>query len=141
MVREFNVLDVEDIIRLGNCLYDNFESLYDVKGLINDKYTKVFVYEKDDEIIGFLMFTKIYETIDILAIVVDENYRNLNIATCLIDYMISEYNDDLKMITLEVVTDNVPAIKLYEKFGFEIVNVRKKYFNGKDSYLMAVNYK
>ena len=141
MVREFNVLDVEDVIRLGNCLYDNFENIYDVKGLLNDEYTKVFVYEKDDEILGFLMFTKIYETIDILAIVVDENYRNLNIATCLIDYMISEYNDDLKMITLEVVTDNIPAIKLYEKFGFEIVNIRKKYFNGKDSYLMAVNYK
>ncbi|MBR1413815.1 MAG: GNAT family N-acetyltransferase [Bacilli bacterium] len=141
MVREFNVLDVEDVIRLGNCLYDNFENIYDVKGLLNDEYTKVFVYEKDDEIVGFLMFTKIYETIDILAIVVDENYRNLNIATCLIDYMISEYNDDLKMITLEVVTDNIPAIKLYEKFGFEIVNIRKKYFNGKDSYLMAVNYK
>ena len=48
---------------------------------------------------------------------------------------------DLKTITLEVVTDNIPAIKLYEKFGFEIINVRKKYFNGKDSYLMAVNYK
>ena len=45
------------------------------------------------------------------------------------------------MITLEVNVDNTPAIKLYEKFGFEIVNTRKKYFNDKDSYLMAVVYK
>ena len=36
-------------------------------------------------------------------------------------------NTDLKVITLEVVQRNEAAIKLYEKFGFEIVgNLRKR---------------
>ena len=35
-------------------------------------------------------------------------------------------------ITLEVNTKNIPAIKLYEKFGFKNVGIRKKYYNGLD---------
>lgn len=141
MIRKLIFDDIEQVNNLGKELYTNFTDLFNLKNIISDKYTHVLVLENDNKIIGFLMFTKVYETIDIIAIVVAKEYRNHKYASTMIDYMISEYNNDLKIITLEVNVDNTPAIKLYEKFGFEIVNTRKKYFNDKDSYLMAVVYK
>ena len=41
-----------------------------------------------------------------------------------------------KNITLEVKIDNTPAIKLYKKFDFEEVALRKGYYNGVDGILM-----
>ena len=49
------------------------------------------------------------------------------------DYLINKVNKD---ITLEVKEDNVPALKLYEKYGFKKVAIRKGYYNGIDGILM-----
>ena len=48
------------------------------------------------------------------------------------------YNNYIKYITLEVRASNVPAIKLYEKYGFKSLGVRKGYYqdNGEDALIM-----
>lgn len=42
-----------------------------------------------------------------------------------------------KDITLEVRIDNLPALKLYEKYQFKQVAIRKGYYNGVDGILMV----
>lgn len=42
----------------------------------------------------------------------------------------------LKDITLEVNINNIPAINLYKKYGFEKVGVRKKYYNNLEDALI-----
>ena len=123
---------------LGSLLEDNFSKVYSINEMLQDGISKVYVYEKEDILAGFIIATDLTETCDILSLIVDPEYRNMGIATNLIDYLISELDEDLKLITLEVSTKNIPALKLYEKFGFEVVNTRKKYYaNGDDAYLMA----
>ena len=46
-------------------------------------------------------------------------------------------DENLKVITLEVATKNIPALNLYEKFGFEVIHVRKNYYKDDDAYLMS----
>ena len=43
--------------------------------------------------------------------------------------------------TLEVRVDNLIAISLYEKFGFEKVSIRKGYYDGVDGLLMKLELK
>ena len=43
-------------------------------------------------------------------------------------------------ISLEVKEKNVPAIKLYEKYGFEKVGIRKKYYNGIDNAIIMTKF-
>ena len=47
-------------------------------------------------------------------------------------------NYDIKYLTLEVRPTNIAAVKLYEKFGFNSLGVRKKYYqdNGEDALIM-----
>ena len=135
MIRE---ADIPRMNELGSLLEENFSKVYSISEMLEDNISKVFVYEKDDQVVGFILATDLQETCDILSVVVDSNYRRMKIASNLIDYLISDLDENLKLITLEVSTKNTPALKLYDQFGFEVVNIRKKYYqNGDDAYLMA----
>ncbi len=137
MIRYAQLKDIQRINELGETLHNNFTKLFRVNEIINEEISKVLVYVDDDKVIGFLIATCLYETVDILSIVVDQEERQKKVASNLIDYLISEFDDNVETITLEVAVNNVPAINLYKKFGFEIVNIRKKYYNGIDAYLMG----
>ena len=74
MVREANIFDIPQINELGKLLHQNFEKLVNIKKMLDDGYSKVIIYEKDDVILGFISATVLYDTCDILDIVVDPNH-------------------------------------------------------------------
>ena len=45
-------------------------------------------------------------------------------------------NKNIETVSLEVNTTNKVAIKFYEKHGFKIKSLRKKYYGKNDGYLM-----
>lgn len=138
MIRYFNKEDSDAIYALGNQITSNFSKTNSLLEIENNLYTKILVYEKEQKVIGFLMYTELEETVDILDIIVMEEYRRQNIASCLLDYMMSELKDTVKLLTLEVRKSNISAIALYKRFGFDVVKIRKKYYNnGEDAYLMG----
>ena len=138
MIRYFLEKDFESIYSLGNELSSSFSKTNKLNEIYKDSFHRILVYEKENKVIGFLMYIELTDTVDILDIIVQKEYRNQNVASCLIDYMISDLEDTVKLITLEVRKNNNPAINLYKQFGFEIINVRKKYYaDGEDGYLMG----
>lgn len=137
MIRDANVYDIPRINELGKLLNDNFDRLFKINEMLEDDISKVIVYEKDDKVVGFITATSLYETCDILSIVVDPMYRKKGIGTNLIGYLIGDLGESLKLLTLEVATKNKEALALYDKFGFEVVHTREHYYNGDDAYLMA----
>lgn len=140
MIRKFSLEDSEAIYSLGNTITENFSKTNDLEEIKNDPFTKILVYEEQKKIIGFIMYVELAETADILDIIVDDDYRNRKIASCLMDYMISNLKESVKLLTLEVRASNVPAIRLYEKFGFSIIHTRKQYYGNEDAYLMGRRY-
>ena len=137
MIRIANKLDIKSINFLGKKYNNNFEKLFNIEKIIFDENYKVYIYEKNKAIIGFLIVLNTYEISNIILIFVDENFRNNHIATNLIDYYISELPIVVEKITLEVNVTNVNAIKLYKNFGFETIHVRKQYYSdNNDAYIM-----
>ncbi len=137
MIRNFEKSDIDEIYKLGNLLNSSFSKTNNLLDIYEDKYTKILIYESENIIKGFLMYTELEAFADINDIIVREEYRNKRIASSLIDYMISNLQDSVKLITLEVRESNIKAINLYQKFGFNIVNIRKSYYNdNEDAYLM-----
>ena len=138
MIRKLKIEDIEQVEELGNRLSPNFSKTNNLKEMENNQFMKVLVYEAEGSIKGFLMYTELEETVDIGDIIVEEEERNKGIASCLMDYMLSDIKESVKLLTLEVRKSNTPAIQLYKKFGFEVVYIRKKYYlDGEDAYLMG----
>lgn len=96
-----------------------------------------FLFLEEEEIIGFLCYTKIYERFEIEYIYIEEKYRKKGYAHKMMNYIIAEARKkQAENITLEVSVENQKALTLYQKCGFEIVAVRKGYYKGIDGYLM-----
>ena len=96
-------------------------------------FLKNYIFLKNNEPIGLISYSLIYDRIELEYIWVHIEHRKKGIASKLMDIMIDE---DVKNITLEVNVKNKGAIKLYEKYGFRIVSVREKYYGNDDAYLM-----
>ncbi|WP_457567375.1 ribosomal protein S18-alanine N-acetyltransferase [Desulfurobacterium sp.] len=105
--------------------------------LFSDPYAgKVAVM--DGKIVGFVLYWIIEEEVEIIALVVDENYRRRSIGTTLMSSVIKElasYQTSFNVF-LEVSEKNTPAIRLYEKLGFKKISVRKKYYKTGDDALV-----
>ena len=111
----------------------------DKKDILEEEnpFSKYLVYIYENNVIAFCYYYEIYDKLEISYIFVKEEFRNKKIASKLMKYLI-ENNKDKYNITLEVKKDNVNAIKLYKKFGFKEVALRKGYYNGIDGILMEL---
>ena len=111
----------------------------DKKDILEEEnpFSKYLVYIYENNVIAFCYYYEIYDKLEISYIFVKDEFRNKKIASKLMKYLI-ENNKDKYNITLEVKKDNVNAIKLYKKFGFKEVALRKGYYNGIDGILMEL---
>ncbi len=107
------------------------EELY--KDLNNNPFGKYLLFVENDEIIGYLYYSDIYDRIEINQIEVKNNHRKSGKGTELMHKLIDNTN---KSITLEVNKNNIPALNLYKKFEFKEVAIRRGYYNGIDGILM-----
>lgn len=116
--------------------YKTIENMYD-KG--ESPFRKYFVYEENNQILGYFVIDIIYERMEIVDILVNITQRNRKIGTNMVKYIIDlAKKNNILNITLEVSINNPYAIKLYEKFGFKKVATRSSYYNGVDAILMEV---
>ena len=132
MVNNCELKDIDSIKKLGRLINNNFDKVNNIEEIINNKEIKG--YYIDNELVGIIIYKTLYDTTDLLYIVVDKLYRNKNIASTLLENLIKESNK----IILEVRCDNKNAIKLYKKYNFKIINIRKNYYDNMDAYVMEL---
>lgn len=101
--------------------------------LKNNPFAKVLILKENNQVIGYLYYSDIYERVEINQFEIENIHRNCGKGTLLLQKLIDIVDKD---ITLEVKEDNYPAIKLYEKFNFKKKALRKGYYNGLDGILM-----
>ncbi|MCI8498187.1 MAG: GNAT family N-acetyltransferase [Bacilli bacterium] len=123
MIREYLDEDKERIVELGLYLKGEF----DFAKLSTRE--RIVVYEEDGLVEAFIVFSKLYEVLDILYIVVAEDFRKRGLGTTLIDFVATS---EIKRVMLEVRETNTIAIEFYKKNGFKIVREIENYYGGKD---------
>lgn len=113
---------------------DSFINIKEVEEeLKNNPFGKYLILKENNEIIGYIYYSDIYERAEINQFEINYIHRNCGKGDILLKELINNLQKD---ITLEVKEDNYPAIKLYEKNGFERKAIRKGYYNGIDGILM-----
>lgn len=137
MISEMNLQDLENI---KDCLltdFDNFWSYNILKQELENGKSKYFVTKQENEIVGFAGILLIIDQVNIMNIVVKKDKRNFGIGSLLLEEII-RYSKihNATSITLEVNEKNIPAIKLYKKYGFKQVGLRRKYYNNEDNAIL-----
>ena len=100
-------------------------------------FAKRLEYIENNELIGVLKYSLIYDRIEIDNIEVEEVHRGKGVGTKLMSYLVSlAIENGVVNITLEVRISNKVARHLYKKFGFKEVAIRKFYYGDEDGILM-----
>lgn len=91
------------------------------------------------ELVGYAGTWHIIDEGHITTIAVKKEYLRNHIGEAIIQRIIDDcYKNNIKYLTLEVRVSNIPAIKLYEKYGFQSLGTRKGYYqdNNEDALIM-----
>ena len=125
-----DLIDAHDIAVLEKEYFSqpwSYEQIYDE--II--KPNCIFLSAKSsDKVIGYVSGQMILDEFYISNIAVSNEFRNQGVASALLTELISAVKKlKASFITLEVRESNIPAKKLYEKFGFENLGVRKNFYS------------
>lgn len=111
--------------------------IIEVDSIHSNPFARRLEYVMNNEVIGYLEYSLIYDRIEIDNFSVLEEYRNQGIGTKLMSYLVSlAISLRVVNVTLEVRVSNNIAINLYKKFGFREVALRKYYYGDEDGILM-----
>ncbi len=92
---------------------------------------------------GYILASRILDEGHILDLAVHPDFRRLGIATALVSHVIERLGEEgCRFIFLEVRESNSTALKMYAKFGFVQIGIRKRYYASpeEDAVIMALKF-
>ena len=103
-----------------------------------------FVVVLNDNLVGYIISKIAYPETHILNLTVKKNFRKKGIGKALIELIISDARlRNSENIILEVRANNTDAQSLYKKLNFEVIGIRKDYYESKndreDAYVLNLN--
>ena len=106
--------------------------------LANNKSAAYLVARMDGVIAGYGGIWLIMDEAHITTLAVEESCRRRGIASQLLVNLIAQaVQMGARRVLLEVRPSNHPARSLYERFGFSVVAVRRRYYLDEDGLLMV----
>ena len=133
--------DIESVVKIEEDAYGKHHwaksSFYDEMSNNLAKYYAAKL--PTGELVGYAGTWHIIDEGHITTIAVKKDYLRNHIADAIIQKIIDDcYKNNIKYLTLEVRVSNIPAIKLYEKYGFQSLGTRKGYYqdNNEDALIM-----
>ena len=132
----FDVMEIEKEAFSDPWTYEMFHSE------LSNSFSRLWVVrEISGKLIGYICFWRVVDETHILNIAVQKHYRRKGIARNILVFAIDYWKrDGVKTVLLEVRRSNKAAQELYEKFGFNVIVSRKRYYKNpvEDALVMAL---
>lgn len=83
--------------------------------------------------LGFLVAWHVVDELHVLNVATSPEMRRRGVGAVLVEAALAfAAESGVRLVLLEVRRSNVPAIRLYEKFGFSVSGVRERYYADND---------
>lgn len=144
-IERMTVKHLKEILKIEELSFPtpwSFQSFYNE--LVSNPYGYYVVALEDDKVVGYGGMWILFEECHITTIAVDPKRRREGIGRRIMEHLIEKAKDQgVEWISLEVRISNIPAQNLYKSLGFEMVGVRKQYYqpNNEDAIIMRLMLK
>lgn len=124
--------DILEILNMHNEYFLDKKSYEEIKKIFLDSRYIIKKSYANNKIIGYIILYDSIDSYDIYEIAIKKEMRKRGYAQQLIDTIPKD-----RPIFLEVCENNIEAINLYLKNGFQKISVRKKYYiDGSNAFVM-----
>ncbi len=114
----------EEIAEIEKENFSDAWSLELIKDSFKYGYNRLLTVESENGIAGYLIYS-VLDVFELQRIAVRESERRKGYADKLMQALLAATNG---RIILEVRSRNIPAISLYNKYGFKEIGVRRSYY-------------
>ena len=137
-------MNLEHFVLLEQELTSQFDSFWNpsvLKEELNNSNSHYFIAILNNKIVGFAGIWKAVDICHITNIVVRKDCRRQGIGSKLLEKLIQEAKlEHADSLTLEVSSKNIIAQNMYEKYNFNILGKRKKYYNNTEDAIIMTLY-
>lgn len=128
-IRSMGFEDIETVVKIEK---ENFSVPWDENGFLSFMLREGTIFLtalNDNEVVGYCGLISAADEADITNVSVSQSMRKKGIGGMLLSELIKEAGESgIKKIFLEVRESNIPAISLYNGFGFKQIGMRKDYY-------------
>lgn len=128
-IKKFEKKYLDDVYNIEKICFSNPWSRKDLENQIDSGTSHFLVADVDGRAVGYMGLQIFSGEGYVTNVAVLPEFRGQGIASALIA---RQMENDMEFITLEVRQSNLPALKLYEKSGFERVGIRPNFYSNPD---------
>ena len=128
--RTLSHADLDEIVAIEKASFSNpwTRQMY-VRELENPDVSFLYVLRFPDQIVAFCAFWLVLDEIHINNLAVRNEYQGRGLGTALLEHALQAgARRGAERATLEVRRSNAPALRLYERLGFEVAATRPNYY-------------
>jgi ribosomal-protein-alanine N-acetyltransferase len=135
--------ELDQVVALDNVCLGGLWSLKGYQREIASPNSSLFIMtissQSEEQVIGLACFWAVLEEAHITLLAIHPDFQGQGLGKSLLNYLLAEAeNKGLKRATLEVAENNLKALSLYQKFGFQEAGRRKRYYQktGEDALVL-----
>ena len=125
-IRHAVLSDAAEILKIENACFSSPWSEGSINDALNNPCSHFYLAYADDETAGYMGVQIFSGEAYVTNLATIPAFRRQGVAKALINEALK---NEMDFITLEVRESNIPAINLYNSFGFEKVGVRPNYYS------------
>lgn len=132
-IEKMTLDDIDAVEEIDNLSFPIPWSRASFEQELTNLFATYWVAKIGKKVVGYIGSWMVIDECHIMNVAIHPKYRNLGIASKLIQAMLNNCNQHgISYVLLEVRMQNIPAQKLYEKFGFHTDGIRKNYYKNPD---------